>query len=266
MTVAAPLRPASGRLRPSAALPADVITPRIAFQPIVDVTTGLVVAVEALARFDRYPFDGDGSHGDAGGVAVEQTFAAAYAAGRGHLLEAACVRAAFERRGELPSGVFLSVNVSPDALSHPAVQDALAGNLAGVIVEVTEHAASRPVQLVDDLRRLRRRGAVIAVDDASKGHSGLQRLAALRPDLVKLDGQLVTGARRSADRMATIQDIVQFTRRLDSSVLGEGVESPADLELLAELEVDYAQGNGIAAPRPSYEPPLAPVDLVAVAS
>lgn len=223
----------------------------IALQPIIDLSTGAVAAVEALARFT--------GAGDAVPLPVEETFTAAYAAGRGPQLEAACLRAALDRRSDLPARVFLSVNVSPDALAHPAVAAVLADDLAGVIIEVTEHAAREPGILVERLSALRRRGAAIAVDDASKGHSGLHRLAAIRPDIVKLDRALVAGVRHSVEQTAVIEAIVSLCRRLNSSLLGEGIEDLRDLAALAELDVDYGQGHAIAAPQRHFAPPTGDV-------
>ncbi|CAN5667845.1 hypothetical protein BH10ACT8_BH10ACT8_06560 [soil metagenome] len=210
----------------------------MALQPIVDVSTGTVVAAEALARFP--------SHCD---TPVEETFAIAHASGRGAELEAACLRAALrKKRLELPSDIYLTVNVSPDALAHHSVQSALQGDLTGVIIEITEQAAGDLPALRVALEGLRERGALIAIDDASTGYAGLLRLTALRPDLVKLDRGLVTGARTSVEQAAVIEALVSLSRRIGARVLGEGVETLDDLTALAELDVDYAQGWYIGEP------------------
>ena len=80
------------------------------------------------------------------------------------------------------------------------------------------------------------------------GYAGLQRVAAIRPDFVKLDRGLVTGSRTSMERKSVIEAIVSLSHRLGSLVIGEGVESFDDLATLAELDVDYAQGMAIAMP------------------
>jgi EAL domain-containing protein (putative c-di-GMP-specific phosphodiesterase class I) len=207
-------------------------------QPIVDVRSGALVAAEALARFP--------GHLDS---PVDETFALAHAAGRGAELEAACLRAALrKKRMEMPEGVLLTVNVSPDALAHPSVQSALLCDLHDVVVEITEHASADLSALQASLQDLRSRGARIAIDDASTGYAGLLRLTALRPDLVKLDKGLVTGARTSVEQTAVIEALVSLSRRIGAQVLGEGVESLDDLTALAELDVDLAQGFYIGGP------------------
>ncbi|MCW2522914.1 MAG: diguanylate phosphodiesterase, partial [Frankiales bacterium] len=112
----------------------------------------------------------------------------------------------------------------------------------------TEHATGDLVALQKSLEDLRSRGAQIAIDDASTGYAGLLRLTALRPDLVKLDRGLVTGARDSVEQSAVIEALVSLSRRIGAQVLGEGVETLDDLTALAELDVDFAQGFYIGEP------------------
>jgi hypothetical protein len=82
-------------------------------------------------------------------------------------------------------------------------------------------------------------------------------LAALDPDIVKLDRTLVTGLRDSLPLTAIVEALVTLSARLGWRVLGEGVESLRDLAALAEIGVDYAQGRIIAAaadPMPAVDP------------
>jgi EAL domain-containing protein (putative c-di-GMP-specific phosphodiesterase class I) len=215
---------------------------QVVLQPIINVASGELIAAEALTRF-------------AGSVIpTDQTFAIAYASGRGPELEAACLWTVLGVRYTIPDGVLLSVNVSPDALLHPSVQEVLAVDLQGIIVEVTEQPAFDQLASNLALDALRERGALIAVDDATAGYAGLRRLASVRPDIVKLDAALVARARHNIEQTAVIEALVSLSRRLNAKVLGEGVESMDDLNTLAELGVDYAQGHAIAMPSPYLEP------------
>lgn len=217
---------------------------RMVLQPVVDLASGALVGAEALARFPD-------------GAPTAERFALAHAGGRGADLEAACLRAALRRRDDLPAETWLSVNVSPDALGHPGVRQALSGDLAGVVVEITEAAVSDRVLVRRAVAELRERGALLAVDDASTGYAGLLRLSELRPDIVKLDAGLVTGAADSVEQSAVIEALVSLSRRIGARVLGEGVETLDDLRALVDLDVDYAQGWVLA--RPGSElPAIAP--------
>ena len=209
----------------------------VAWQPIVEVASGDVVAAEALARFpERAP------------TPTAEVFAQARAAGVGPALEAACLEIVLAARERLPAGVVASVNVSPGALCDELVQTAWPDDLSGVLVELTEQAASEDVAIDDAVDELRRRGAQLAVDDASTGYAGLLRLARLRPDVVKLDRDLVAGAQDKVDQRAVIEALVSLAHRIGARVIGEGVESLDDLIQLAALDVDQAQGWAIAPP------------------
>ena len=214
--------------------------PRIVGQPIVSVSTGAVLAVEALARF------ADGG--------TEQVFSAAHAAGLGPQLEAACLHAALRLRERLPAGLLLSVNVSPNALEHMAQTDVWPDCMNGIVVEITEQDAENDVDLLTHLGALRDRGAAIAIDDVSTGYAGLLRLAQMRPDYVKIDRQVVSGVGTDPEQAAVLEALVTLSHRLGAAVIGEGVETFADLHALGEFDVDYAQGYAIARPAARIRP------------
>ena len=144
----------------------------VRLQPIVSVTTGSVVAAEALARFPAHP-----------GTPVDAVFSIAHASGWGAELEAACLRRALARATTCPAATSLTVNVSPDALRHPEVRDALRGDLDGIVVEITEKSATDSAGLVATMNDIRRRGGRIAIDDASTGYAGPAAAEHLAPRL-----------------------------------------------------------------------------------
>jgi EAL domain-containing protein (putative c-di-GMP-specific phosphodiesterase class I) len=233
-------------LRPLLASPDDLT---LVFQPIVDVAAATVAGYEALSRFP-------------GTATPDVWFAAAAEAGLGAELEALAIAKALDAMADLPAGAFLTVNVSPHLLGSPPVQRALAGrpDLHRVVVELTEHT---PVDDLDTLRRqtdaLRARGALIALDDAGSGYSGLQQLAALRPQIVKLDRALIAGAGTDPVRMALAEMLGGFADRIGAWLLAEGLETPAELAAFARLGVPLAQGWLLGRPAPSFAPLTAEV-------
>ena len=156
------------------------------YQPIVDLSRRSIVGYEALTRFGRI--------GDAY-MPPDQWFAQARALGRSAELDAAALAKALEGRGSLPRNCFLSANLEPESLLAPAVQRVLAdhGNLAGLIIEITEHERWDWPVLQPVVERLRRSGAMFAVDYAGAGHAGLQQVLELRPSILKLDRAMVEG-------------------------------------------------------------------------
>ena len=218
----------------------DAGGPAMALQPIVDLATGRVGGYEALARFHDGP-----------DWAPDRWFAEAHALGWGGRLEAAAVGAALTRLPRLPDGTTLSVNVSAEALcAGPDVPAVLAAAPGGrLVVELTEHQhVASSATLSARLADLRATGIRIAVDDAGSGYAGLEHILHLRPEVLKLDRVLVQGVAHHPGRRAMCEAMVQFTRRTGTKLVAEGVETEADLEVLGELGVDYAQGYLLGRP------------------
>lgn len=213
------------------------------FQPIVDVSRGVVCGYEGLSRIQ--------SPADAGGP--QEWFAAAALHGYAGRLEATAVAALLDQRHELPPNCFLSINLSPDSVLAPEVAAALSEreDLSGLVVEITEQS---PVEdydaLIDALGKLRSRGAMIAVDDTGSGYASLSHLLALRPQFVKLDRALVAGLDRDPHRAAAVAAIGAFASELDAWLVAEGVEHEAELERLIELGVPLVQGFLLGRPGP----------------
>lgn len=236
--------------RPLLADPDDLT---LVFQPIVDLAGATVAGYEALARFP-------------GSAGPDVWFAAAAEAGVAAELEALAIHKALAVVPALPPDTFLTVNVSPHLLGSAPVQEAFATRpaLHRVVVELTEHT---PVHDLAALRRqtdeLRARGALIALDDAGSGYSGLQQLAVLRPQVVKLDRALVSDADTDPVRVALAEMLGEFAGRIDAWLLAEGIETPAELAAFARLGVPLAQGWLLGRPTPDFAP-LAPqtIELV----
>jgi EAL domain-containing protein (putative c-di-GMP-specific phosphodiesterase class I) len=219
----------------------------LVFQPIVDLAAATVAGYEALARFP-------------GTAGPDVWFAAAAEAGVAAELEALAIHKALDVVPSLPANTFLTVNVSPHLLGAAPIQEALTTrpDLHRVVVELTEHT---PVDDLEVLRRqcddLRMRGALIALDDAGSGYSGLQQLAALRPQVVKLDRALVSDADTDPVRVALAEMLGEFAGRIDAWLLAQGIETAAELATFARLGVPLAQGWLLGRPGPGFAP-LAP--------
>jgi diguanylate cyclase (GGDEF)-like protein len=215
------------------------ITP--VFQPLVALATGQISGYEALTRFrqppKRFP---------------DEWFNLAARVGMGPALEAAAIKAALAVPGR-PPGIYLSLNLSPSTLTSPEVQAVLPDDLAGLVIEVTEHElATDDAALAADLAVLRARGARVAVDDAGAGYAGLQQLMRVAPDLIKLDRSLVQNIHEDAAKQALVDSFVRFGRRTGAQVVAEGIETEEELRVLADLDVNYGQGYFLAKPGPPW--------------
>ncbi|WP_430388312.1 EAL domain-containing protein [Dyella sp. 20L07] len=230
------------------ALAAGGLTP--VFQPLVRVDTFEVVAHEGLSRC---------AFGD-GNFSILDLLDLARNEGRLAEVELHAARTicrAFAAHGA--SGRLL-VNLSAHAILQDSLRpdDVLATlsasglDPARVTIEVTERdVVENPARLAHALGYLRAHGMRIALDDFGNGHSNFEMWNEIHPDIVKIDRYLINGLSRSAGRLAIVRALCQVAETLGTELVGEGVEDPADLHLLRDLGIPYAQGFLIGRPAPA---------------
>ena len=216
------------------AFEAGDITPWL--QPIVDIRTGEVIGAEALARWE-HP---DGVRSAAAFIDVM--------ASRG-LLHALTERtiAAVRNFNEtlLTSGIDalpISVNIGPAQLEQ-VLADADPGHLESLCIEVTEESAvPNPERAAALLDRARAAGSRVLIDDFGVGYSSLALAASLPIDGLKIDRSFVATLTTSEASLAVVSAIVDLADRLGLDVIAEGVESPAQIEILTGFGVHAVQG------------------------
>ena len=226
-----------------------------ALQPLVDLRSGRVVRLEALARW-QHPLRGQIA--PATFVPLAEACGAATALTCGVLgLVAAHLP---EWRSRVP-GLRVAVNVSVRTMQDPAFGSQLAAFLARTRtsadrfeLEITESTFMREpdriFEVVEDLRRL---GFVVSIDDFGTGYSSLGYLAHLPVNAVKIDRQFVTPMTADHRREAIVRATIALGHDLGFEVVGEGVEDRETWELLGALGCDLAQGFHIARPMPIAE-------------
>jgi EAL domain-containing protein (putative c-di-GMP-specific phosphodiesterase class I) len=216
------------------------------YQPIVDLRTGHVAGVEALARFD------DGS--------PMRWFREASRVGLREVLETAAIREALSGVPALPRDTYISLNISPGTLSLSAVRSLLSvPSLDRVVIEMTEDAIAEDYErLTRALQPLREAGVRVAVDDAGAGVTSLRHFILFHPDVIKIDTSLIRGIEHGPARRALSGALVALARETRATVVAEGIETAAELHALRELGVTHGQGFLLA-------PPLSlPLDLEAI--
>jgi EAL domain-containing protein (putative c-di-GMP-specific phosphodiesterase class I) len=95
---------------------------------------------------------------------------------------------------------------------------------------------------------VRQAGGRVAVDDAGAGYASLRHILELRPDFVKLDRSLVAAVDRDPAIIAVVQMLGDFTSRLDSWLIAEGIERLEEMDVLASLGVPLGQGYLLGRP------------------
>ncbi len=218
-----------------------------AFQPIVDLRTGSIAAVESLARYRTGgPFNDIGLLLD-------------YAERHKRIidLDLALVSRSLVAGVALAREVPLFVNVHPATLGQPNrfVPNLLLGaENAGVpldrlVVEITEHAAlSHHAHALESLGELRSAGVRFALDDVGMAYSHLSLIDEIKPSFLKISQDFGTDFETSDVRSRIVRNIYSLGADFGIDVILEGVESSQTAIAARELGIGFAQGYHFARP------------------
>jgi diguanylate cyclase (GGDEF)-like protein len=214
-------------------------------QPIVRVRDGSIVGWEALARIS------DPGLGLAGPL---DALKIAEAQGSRLDLELAFLAAAIAD-GPAPEGSRLFLNTSPGLLLDPRFTE-LAPQLPAHVLEITEHEPVRDYRpLRDTLQTWGQTGALVAIDDVGAGYATMAHVVRLAPSFIKIDRSLIGGLHINREQRALVAALAAFAAKVGASCIAEGVELASELDTLADLGVDMAQGYLIARPGPGWPLP-----------
>ena len=232
---------------------------QIAFQPIVELSTGMLYEYECLFRPNMPMLP----------QSITAIVHAAIDTDRSIELDAFIVGLILSKAGELertrreaglPS-LRLAINFTPasllenhfEAKALAAMVHAAGLSPRNITLECTEQqAVSDVVPLMKQVKALRRLGFGFAIDDAGAGYASFTLIAALHPSIIKIDREIAHGIARDNAKQALVEAFVSFGRRIGARLLAEGIEKRSDLAMLTSLGVDLGQGYLIG--KPSYVP------------
>ncbi len=227
-------------------------SPVIAFlQPIVSVRQQSIRMVEALAR------SRDG-HGNL--LTPAALFGRADAIGRRAELERACRLAGLDAYRKVVHPAFepvLSLNADTSlVLAGARGAEVLASDAAdrgvapsSIAIEILESAFSDSRELERFCRAARALGFLLALDDVGTGHSNLERIPRLEPDILKIDRTLVENMSTSYHRREVFRALLALSHQIGAVVIAEGVEHEEDVLTGLSLGCDLFQGFYFGAPR-----------------
>jgi EAL domain-containing protein (putative c-di-GMP-specific phosphodiesterase class I) len=231
---------------------------RLVYQPKADMKTGMIVGVEALARWD-HPRGGTITPSEFVPIA-ERREAAIQALTDWTLL------AAFEQAREWQQeghDLTVAVNLSPKSALDPALPEKF--NVlferfdvtpARIQLELTETAvfsSNDPARVTQALGQLAEMGIVIALDDFGTGYSSLSRLRDLPIHKVKIDQSFVSHMDRRPQDALIVRSVIALAKSLHLRVVAEGVETEPVWRRLSDLGCDMAQGHYLSRPLPPEE-------------
>jgi PAS domain S-box-containing protein len=219
-----------------------------AFQPIHALDSGAVIGAEALTRF---------LSADDPGMGPEAWFVEAASVGLAVDLEVVALQSALSAAASLPEDLYVAVNLSPGACLDERVSNVLRGSgipLGRIVLELTEHhEVADYSELGEALAPLRRAGLRIAIDDAGAGFASMRHIVQLKPDVIKLDRQVIAGINADAGLRALGAAMVGFASEIDASLVAEGIETEAELATVRELGMNAAQGYLLGRPTVASE-------------
>lgn len=218
------------------------------YQPVVRLEDYCVVAHEGLMRVSGSSFS------------PLEVFDLARKLGRLGELETAAARKVVNQYDYPSPNEHLLINFSAHAILQDAVRpqeliDTL--NAAGVdlsrfVIELTERDIVEDVsRLAEAIAFLRAKGVRLALDDFGNGHSNFELWHELSPEFVKLDRYLIDGISRSPGRLTIVKALVAVAEELGTDLIAEGIEQQADLEVVRDLGVRFAQGYLLGRPQPT---------------
>ncbi len=219
----------------------------IEYQPIVDNGTRRTAGFEALLRWQ---------HPERGRIAPDQFIPLAEEIGAITEIGAWVIHQACRTAASWPDDLSVAINVSAHQFKHggiiPVVQEAL--DLTGlrpsrVVLEITESVLiDDPQQVVEILHELRNVGVKIALDDFGTGYSSLSYLRRFPFDKLKIDRSFVSAIKDDEVAHGILETIMILGRVLNLSVIAEGVEDDAQLDILSRLNCHQLQGYYFSRP------------------
>jgi EAL domain-containing protein (putative c-di-GMP-specific phosphodiesterase class I) len=225
-----------------------------AYQPILRLQENTIMGFEALSRGPR-------------GSGLESA-AALFGAAEGHglkvELDRLCRKRALLSSSRIPSNAKIFVNTLPATLRDPQFRDkALIEFLdkaqvapSRIVIEITEQEViANHAMFLETMGYFKQIGMSFAVDDVGAGYSGLDTIAKLKPQYLKIDVGLVRDVHTSPVNYSMVKALVALGHNIGAEVIAEGIHNEEETQVLRDaLKVDYGQGYHLARPDAGLEP------------
>jgi EAL domain-containing protein (putative c-di-GMP-specific phosphodiesterase class I) len=223
------------------------------YQPIVSVRDRRIIGLEALARATD-PRSGEP-------IRADLLFALAAEQGCSLELDRLCRRRAL--KGFAESCVYSSdavcfVNIETSILTRGIVGSNMVRDLVEeqgmepgrIVLEILESDVEDARALHDFVESYRKQGFLIALDDMGTGHSNLERISDIKPDIIKLDRSLIVGIEDEYHKRELLDFFMQLSGKIGVTAIAEGVETQAQAHASLDRGADIMQGFLFACPGP----------------
>jgi EAL domain-containing protein (putative c-di-GMP-specific phosphodiesterase class I)/GGDEF domain-containing protein len=219
------------------------------YEPIVEVESRVVFGYESLVRG---PVDSE-FHSP---LAL---FGAAEREGLVFELDCLCRASGLEGAVDFPSGTKLFLNILPTTIHDPSFRaERLRKTLeecelspTDVVFEISEQESIENFALFKEMRDYyRSMGFQFALDDTGSGYAGLEALLEIQPEFIKVDRAFVSGVDQDPARQHMLTALLNIAEKTGARVVGEGLDTLEELEMLRELGIQYGQGWLFGKPTP----------------
>jgi EAL domain-containing protein (putative c-di-GMP-specific phosphodiesterase class I) len=223
------------------------------FQPIISIREKRVIGLEALVRATN-PASGKP-------ISPNYLFDAASRHKQSLQLDRLCRESAisgFASLASLDPDLILFINVDVSTLSRSAAESNALIKLTEeygiaperVAIEIIESKINDASALQRFIANHRKRGFLIALDDMGAGHSNLERIPSIKPDIIKLDRSLIQNIDQEYHKQELFDFFIKLAHRIGVFVVVEGIETEAEALSCLERGADLVQGFYFAYPQP----------------
>jgi diguanylate cyclase (GGDEF)-like protein len=222
------------------------------YQPIVSLTDGQIFGYEALSRITNETLQ----------MNIEHMFRVADRINKSWELETLCRTKALEHAIYIGKDKKLFLNVNSNIVYDDEFKKGFTKNRLNeygldtnnIIFEISEH-----ISILDNdaflgsISHYKNQNYGIAIDDVGAGYSGLNTIASIKPNLIKLDMNLVRDIDKDETKQALCRAMVDFGKNTGIKLIAEGIETEEELKTLIKLEADYGQGYYLGIPQETFE-------------
>jgi len=212
------------------------------YQPVIDISTGMIISVEALIRW---------KHPDSGVILPARFMLLAEESGLiitigEWVLRTACAQAVTWQKSGYPP-IRISVNLSEKQFRQKNLIDNILGILDEtgldpkyLLLEITESTAIHDmVNTIDTLKKLYDRGIMIIIDNFGNGYSSLVYLRKLPIYAIKIDRYFIRNIDSDPECAAIVAGIIAMAHNINLMVIAEGIETAEQLECLRSLKWEF---------------------------
>ncbi|MGB3725862.1 MAG: EAL domain-containing protein [Glaciecola sp.] len=222
----------------------------IHFQPVVDLQTNLKIGFEALIRWPS----GDSQFVPDEFIPIAEKNSDIHAIGEWVIDRAIQQISSWQKNHAREQ--FIAINISPVQLQNHTVTEYLIDsaekysvNPQNIVLEITETALfEKQNDIKRSIETLSEYGFLISLDDFGVGYSSISHLIEYPISIVKLDKSLFQMDEGEQKRKAVFEALAEMLKRLRMTVVAEGIETQAHLDMCKQLNIDHGQGFFLGRP------------------